>query len=83
MIARTRNVLTTRPFAIHPIHKRIHAMKGALTTISYMVKLIEEEPEFFATADGKEYLESVKTRHLPSLELEINHLRDELPLEER
>ena len=49
---------------------------------SILATLIEEEPAFFATADGKEYLESVKTRHLPSLELEINHLRDLLPAEE-
>ena len=67
---------------VHPIHKRIHAMRGAHNVLSYMVRLIEEEPEFFATGDGKEYLESVKTRHLPSLEIEISYLRDQLPPEE-
>ena len=68
-----------RGIGIHPIHKRIHGLKGAHTTLSYMVKLIEEEPEFFATPEGEEYLESVKTRHLPAIQDEIIHLRDELP----
>ena len=71
-----------RPFSIHPVDKRIHAVRGAYNALAYMVRLVEEEPEFFKTDDGQEYLESVKTRHLPALLAEINFLRESLPPEE-